>query len=63
MTEDELRRYRDCARALAEVADPFIKRRLLDLARRYEETLRGKTVKPRMIANLPERQLPRASHG
>ena len=63
MTEDELRRYRDCARALAEVADPFIKRRLLDLARRYEETLRGKTVKPRTIANLPERQLPRASHG
>ena len=32
MTEDELRRYRDCAHALAEVADPFIKRRLLDLA-------------------------------
>ncbi len=62
MTEDKLRRYRDCAHALAEVADPFIKRRLLDLARRYEDTLQGKTVKPRTIANLPERQWLRASH-
>jgi hypothetical protein len=63
MTEDELRRYHDCAHALAEVADPFIKRRLLDLALRYEERLQGKPVKPRTIANLPERQLPVASHG
>jgi hypothetical protein len=53
MTEDELRRYRDCAHALAEVADPFIKRRLLDLAHDYEERLHGKTVKPCTIANLP----------
>jgi hypothetical protein len=62
MTEDELRPYRDCAHALAEVADPFIKRRLLDLACRYEQRLHGKTVKPLTIANLPERQLPIASH-
>ena len=62
MTEDELRRYRDCAHALAELADPFIKRRLLDLACRYEQRLHGKTVKPLTIANLPERQLPIASH-
>jgi hypothetical protein len=62
MTEDELRRYRDCAHALAEVAAPFIKRRLLDLACRYEQRLHGKTVKPLTIANLPERQLPIASH-
>jgi hypothetical protein len=56
MTEDELQRYRDCAHALAEVADPYIKRRLMDLARRYEERIEGKSVKPSTIANLPDRE-------
>lgn len=41
MTNDDLRRYRDCARDLAEVADPFIGARLLDLARRYEDRMNG----------------------
>jgi hypothetical protein len=42
MTDDDLRRYRDCARDLAQVAAPFTKLRLLALAHRYEERMNGK---------------------
>ncbi|MDE2472116.1 MAG: hypothetical protein KGL35_26145 [Bradyrhizobium sp.] len=56
MTEDELRRYSDCARALAEVAAPLVKRRLLDLAYRYEEKLRTGRLLTATMANLPERR-------
>lgn len=42
MMDDDLRRYRDCARDLAQLADPFTKLRLLALAHRYEERMNGK---------------------
>lgn len=59
MTDDNLRRYRDCARDLAQVADPFTKLRLLALARRYEERMNGK--QDHTTATFAERPKSRAS--
>lgn len=58
MTNDDLRRYRDCARELAELADPFIKPRLLALALRYEDRIKGQADLTKM-ANLPGHHVPK----
>lgn len=48
-------------RKLAERTDPFTKRRLLELAARYDDRLRGKSSRlTRRLPNLPT-ELPRAS--
>jgi hypothetical protein len=39
MTDEYLKEHVQRVRALAERADPFIKKRLLDLAERYDEKL------------------------
>jgi hypothetical protein len=40
-------------RSLAENADPFIKRRLLDLAARYDDRLAGKETRASRLMKLP----------
>jgi hypothetical protein len=40
-------------RSLAEIADPFIKGRLLDLAVRYEDRLAGKESRASRLMKLP----------
>jgi hypothetical protein len=46
MNEDLRKERAKMARALADKADPFIKRRLLDLAARYEQA-------PRPVTSIP----------
>jgi hypothetical protein len=58
MNEDDLKLQAERVRALAAIADPFIRKRLLDLGRRYDERLRGKSWPHVTLANLPEQRVP-----
>ena len=49
-------------RKLADSADQFTKRRLLDLAASYDDRLRGKTSRATRLMNLPT-QMPNAPVG
>jgi hypothetical protein len=40
-------------RSLAEIADPFIKRRLLDLAARYDDRLAGNETRASRLMKMP----------
>jgi len=54
MHEEFRKRRAATARALAEKADPFIKRRLLDLAARYEQAPRRVKPIPTPAIDSPE---------
>jgi hypothetical protein len=62
MNDEYLKKHVQRVRALAEKADPFIKKRLLDLADRYDAKLgvpsRATSVLRSMVANNPQRWSP-----
>jgi hypothetical protein len=59
MNEQYLKMQAERIRSLAAAADPFTSKRLLDLARHYDERLKGRSSRHvSFLANLPERRPP-----
>ena len=59
MNEQYLKVQAERIRSLADAADPFTRKRLLDLARHYDERLKGRRSRHvAFLANLPEQRLP-----
>jgi hypothetical protein len=59
MNEQYLKLQTERVRSLAAAADPFTRRRLLELARDYDERSKGRrSRRVSFLANLPEQHVP-----